>query len=59
MKKLDFEALGVESFATSEPPAESRGTVQAHASGVPCDLTRTGCPTQYCVTYPLGTCGEV
>ena len=57
MKKLNCEALRVESFATSEPSAESRGTVQAHASGAPCDLTHTGCPTQYCATYPLNTCG--
>ena len=56
MKKLNLEALHVESFTTGATAENTRGTVQAHASGVPCDLTRTGCPTQYCATYPLGTC---
>jgi hypothetical protein len=59
MKKLNCEALRVDSFATSAPPMELRGTVQAHLSGVPCDLTHNGCPTQYCATYPAGTCGGV
>lgn len=57
MKKLNCETLRVDSFATSAPSDEPRGTVKAHASGVPCDLTHNGCPTQYCATYPAGTCG--
>ena len=59
MKKLRIEELRVYSFTTGEAPVDLRGTVRANASGVPCDLTHTGCPTQYCVTYPLGTCGAV
>lgn len=59
MKKLKIEELRVDSFTTGETLEDLRGTVRANASGVPCDLTRTGCPTQYCVTYPLGTCGAV
>lgn len=58
MKKLNCEELSVESFATDAPPLATRGTVRAH-SGVPCDLTHNGCPTQYCATYPAGTCGAV
>jgi|GEM_PF-2103421 len=57
MKKLICEALRVESFDTSAPSNEPLGTVKAHASGTPCDLTHNGCPTQYCATYPAGTCG--
>ena len=54
--KLRMDALSVESFATSAPPAaHGGGTVHAHgASGVPCDLSRS-CPTNYCVTIPV-TC---
>lgn len=56
MKKLKIEELQVDSFTTGETPEELRGTVRANASGVPCELTHNGCPTQYCVTYPLSTC---
>jgi hypothetical protein len=60
MGKLKLEALEVESFATGAAAPRQRGTVQAnHFSGVPCDLTHNGCPTQYCVTYPANTCGGV
>jgi hypothetical protein len=58
MKKLRLlvDAVSVESFATTAPPAaHSVGTVRAHAeSGAPCDLTRS-CPTNFCVTIPV-TC---
>ncbi|HEU4556263.1 MAG TPA: hypothetical protein VFS20_00390 [Longimicrobium sp.] len=57
MKKLRIEELQVDSFTAGETPNELRGTVRANASGLPCDLTYNGCPTQYCVTYPLNTCG--
>jgi hypothetical protein len=58
MRKLKLEALEVESFATAHAAPQPRGTVRAnHYSGVPCDLTHNGCPTQYCVTYPANTCG--
>ena len=59
MKKLRIEELRVDSFATGEAPEAARGTVRANASGVPCDLTHNGCPTQFCVTYPLSTCCAV
>jgi hypothetical protein len=60
MGKLKLEALEVESFVTAAVAPEARGTVRAnHYSGVPCDLTHNGCPTQYCVTYPANTCGGV
>lgn len=56
MIKLKIEELRVDSFTAGETPPEMRGTVRANASGVPCDLTNNGCPTQFCVTYPLSTC---
>jgi hypothetical protein len=60
MGKLRLEALEVESFAIGAAAPLQRGTVQANQySGLPCDLTRNGCPTQYCVTYPANTCGGV
>lgn len=59
MIKLKIEELRVDSFTVGETPAEMRGTVRANASGVPCDLTQNGCPTQFCVTYPLSTCCAV
>jgi hypothetical protein len=58
MKKLEIADLRVDSFITGEA-AEARGTVRANASGAPCDLTNNGCPTQFCVTYPLSTCCAV
>ena len=49
MKKLSLETLSVESFATSQAAPPGRGTVQAHVSGLPCNLlTINTCPTQYC-----------
>ncbi len=59
MKKLRIEELRVDSFSTGENPVAMRGTVRANASGTPCDLTNNGCPTQFCVTYPLSTCCAV
>jgi hypothetical protein len=60
MGKLRLETLAVESFATVDVAPLQRGTVQANQySGLPCDLTHNGCPTQYCVTYPANTCGGV
>lgn len=58
MEKLKLDTLEVESFATAGAAPARLGTVQANQySGLPCDLTHNGCPTQYCATYPLGTCG--
>ena len=60
MKKLGLmlESIEVESFSTADPAPERLGTVCANqVSGLPCDLTRNGCPTQYCATYPANTCG--
>lgn len=59
MTKLRIEELHVESFTAGETPEALRGTVRANASGVPCDLTHNGCPTQYCATYPASTCCAV
>ncbi|HET7460479.1 MAG TPA: hypothetical protein VFJ82_04495 [Longimicrobium sp.] len=58
MKKLEIAELRVDSFTTGETTG-ALGTVRAYASGVPCDLTNNGCPTQFCVTYPLSTCCAV
>jgi hypothetical protein len=56
-RKLRLEALEVTSFATGGAAPRQPGTVRAYElSGLPCDLTRNGCPTQYCVTYPAHTC---
>lgn len=59
MIKLRIEELEVDSFTAGETPKAMRGTVRANASGVPCDVTNNGCPTQFCVTYPLSTCCAV
>jgi len=58
MRKLKLETLEVESFTTAHAAPQPRGTVRANRySGLPCDLTHNGCPTQYCATYPANTCG--
>jgi hypothetical protein len=48
MPKLRLESLRVESFATSPAPTRAQAL-----SGVLCNLTYNGCPTQYC-TPPAG-----
>jgi hypothetical protein len=56
-RKLKLETLEVASFATGGAAPRQPGTVRAnHFSGLPCDLTHNGCPTQYCATYPANTC---
>jgi hypothetical protein len=58
MRKLRLETLEVASFETGGTAPRHPGTVRANQfSGLPCDLTHNGCPTQYCATYPANTCG--
>ena len=56
MQKLRLEMFRVESFATQDAPP-ALGMMQANTgSGVLCNLTYNGCPTQYC-TPPAGATG--
>lgn len=54
-RKLALDALAVDSFATSSPGAEPRGTVRAHADACTCNAT-CACKTAefYCGTI-IGT----
>lgn len=49
--KLQIDALRVETFSVAAPPAEKRGTVQAHEAAAPTQ------PVQYCFFSVFPTCG--
>ncbi|HEX6749770.1 MAG TPA: hypothetical protein VF092_20935 [Longimicrobium sp.] len=52
--RLELDSVSVDSFATGRETHALRGTMHAHgASGLPCDATHNGCPTQFCATVPL------